>query len=73
MFKVNGYNVPAVGLGTFQGESGNGCVKDAVLMALSVGYRHIDTASAYGNEGDVGKAIKASGVRRDEIFVTTKL
>ena len=72
-FKVNVVTIPAVGIGTFQGDDSNGNVKDIVLKALRSGYRHIDTAAAYGNESEVGKAIKESGIRREEIFVTTKL
>ncbi|KAL8792670.1 MAG: hypothetical protein Q9195_004730 [Heterodermia aff. obscurata] len=72
-FQVQGYFIPAVGLGTFQGENGNSLVKETVIAALRQGYRHIDTAAAYGNEKEVGDAIKDSGVARNEIFVTTKL
>jgi diketogulonate reductase-like aldo/keto reductase len=68
----NGVQMPIFGLGTFQTRSGRE-TRDAVLHALKVGYRHIDTASMYGNEEDVGAAIKESGIRREEIFVTTKL
>jgi diketogulonate reductase-like aldo/keto reductase len=69
----NGWKVPAVGLGTFQSESDNSKVKDAVKLALKLGYRHIDGANAYGNEKEIGEAIKESGVPRGEIFVTSKL
>jgi alcohol dehydrogenase (NADP+) len=72
-FVVNSLSIPAVGFGTFQGEDGNEHVKDAVLKALQKGYRHIDTAAAYGNEKEVGNAIKESGIKREDIFVTTKL
>ncbi|OBT83586.1 hypothetical protein VE02_07995 [Pseudogymnoascus sp. 03VT05] len=72
-FDVNDISIPAVGFGTFQGDDGNGQVKEAVLNALRTGYRHIDTALAYGNEKEVGEAIKESGIPRKEIFVTTKL
>ena len=72
-FEVNGVSIPAVGFGTFQGDDGNGRVKEIVLKALQKGYRHIDTATAYGNEKEVGEAIKESGIRRKDIFVTTKL
>jgi len=68
----NGVEMPIFGLGTFQSRSGKE-TRDAVAGALRVGYRHIDTASMYGNEEDVGAAIKESGVPREEIFVTTKL
>ncbi len=69
---ANGVKMPTLGLGTFKAENGTSCY-DAVLHALKVGYRHIDTAMGYGNEESVGKAIKDSGIKRDEIFVTTKL
>jgi len=69
----NGRTVPAIGLGTFQGEVGNALVRDAVKVALQLGYRHIDGASAYGNEREIGEAIKESGIPREEIFVTSKL
>lgn len=69
----NGHRIPSVGFGTFQGDEGNAKVKDAVSLALRLGYRHIDTANAYGNEEEVGEAILESGIPRDEIFVTTKL
>ncbi|KAK3681032.1 aldo-keto reductase [Podospora appendiculata] len=69
----NGVKIPAVGLGTFQGENGNSEVKDAVKNALSLGYRHIDGASAYGNEKEIGEAIKEAGIPREQIFVTSKL
>ena len=72
-FNVAGYPLPSVGLGTFQGGSGNKLVKDAVLKALRCGYRHIDTAAAYGNEAEVGEAIRESNVPREQLFVTTKL
>lgn len=66
----NGNDIPIIGLGVWQsGEE----TKDAVLSALKAGYRHIDTAAAYGNEAAVGEAIKESGIPREEIFVTTKL
>ena len=73
-FTLNtGAKVPAVGLGTFQSTDGNSKVKDAVARALKLGYRHIDGANAYGNEKDIGEAIKESGIPREEIFVTSKL
>lgn len=68
----NGIEMPIFGLGTYQTESGKEA-GEAVLHALEIGYRHIDTAAMYGNEEDVGDAIKESGIRREEIFVTTKL
>ncbi|KFY64856.1 hypothetical protein V496_02973, partial [Pseudogymnoascus sp. VKM F-4515 (FW-2607)] len=72
-FGMDEVSIPAVGFGTFQGDDGNGRIKEAVLKALRTGYRHIDTALAYGNEKEVGEAIKESGIPRKEIFVTTKL
>lgn len=63
--------VPALGFGTWQLE-GMAC-RDAVADALEIGYRHIDTAQAYGNEEEVGRAIADSGIERDEIFLTTKI
>ncbi|TFK48890.1 Aldo/keto reductase [Heliocybe sulcata] len=72
-FKLNtGATIPAVGLGTWQSKPGE--VKDAVEYALKeVGYRHIDCAWAYGNEKEVGAGIRASGVPRSDIFITSKL
>ena len=72
-FTVGDFAVSAVGFGTFQGGDDHGKVKEAVSAALNVGYRHIDTAAAYGNEKEVGEAIKESKIPRDQIFVTTKL
>ncbi|KAK2809521.1 hypothetical protein FQN50_003789 [Emmonsiellopsis sp. PD_5] len=72
-FVVNGLCIPAVGFGTFQGDDSNGLVKQSVLKALQHGYRHIDTAAAYGNEKEVGEAIRESGIPRNELFITTKL
>lgn len=69
----NGRRVPAVGFGTFQGDEGNSLVKDAVKLALAFGYRQIDGAHDYGNEKEIGEAIKESGIPRQEIFVTSKL
>lgn len=68
----NGVKIPVVGFGTWQTPDGEVAEK-SVLAALNSGYRHIDTATAYGNEESVGRAIKKSGIRRDELFVTTKL
>lgn len=67
----NGVEIPALGLGTWLIK--NDEVVQAVTEAIGIGYRHIDTAQAYGNESGVGKGVKTSGVSRDEIFVTTKL
>ncbi|CUM68113.1 uncharacterized protein PRCAT00005830001 [Priceomyces carsonii] len=71
IFFYNGTKIPAIGLGTWQSSEEE--VYDAVLSAIKVGYRHIDTASAYGNEPAIGRAIKDSGINRNELFVTTKL
>ena len=73
IFDLNGLPMPAIGLGTFQSDNDNSQVKQAVAAALKHGYRHIDTAAAYGNEVEVGQAIKESGIARNEIFITTKL
>lgn len=67
----NGNRMPMVGFGVFQVPPEE--TKKAVLSALKVGYRLIDTAHAYGNEAAVGEAIRESGIPRDEVFVTTKL
>ncbi|KAI2736045.1 hypothetical protein DTO013E5_9200 [Penicillium roqueforti] len=66
----NGAQIPAIGLGTWQDEEAQ---EAAVLAALHAGYRHIDTARCYGTEPAVGKAIKQSGIPREELFVTSKL
>ena len=68
----NGVEMPILGFGVFQIEDYDEC-KRAVLDALEVGYRLIDTASAYQNEKAVGDAIKESGINREELFITTKL
>ena len=68
---ADGNQLPMLGLGVWQVPDGRACV-DAVRMALELGYRHIDTAQAYGNEASVGKALRDSGVPRDEVFITTK-
>ena len=70
--KLNsGYTIPVIGLGTWQSTGDD--ARKAVRHALSVGYRHIDTAVGYGNEREVGRGIADSDVPREEIFVTTKL
>ncbi|MEN3202216.1 MAG: aldo/keto reductase [Atribacterota bacterium] len=71
VIELHGARVPAIGLGTWdlRGEEGY----QAVLSALSLGYRHIDTAEFYDNEREVGKAVKDSGVPRDVVFLTTKV
>ena len=63
----NGVKMPIIGFGTFKVEDGQQTI-DAVKCALSMGYRHIDTAAVYQNEEGVGQAIKESGVPREEIF-----
>ena len=68
----SGAAIPQVGLGVWQSARGD-VTRQAVLAALRIGYRHIDTARIYGNEADVGEAVRESGVPRSEIFVTTKL
>ena len=67
----NGIEIPAIGFGVFQSSPEE--TTDAVAEALRVGYRHVDTAAAYGNEREVGTAIAASGIPRDELFVETKV
>ena len=67
----NGVHVPCVGYGTYLTPDGD-IAKNAVKKALDIGYRHVDTAFVYGNEKAVGDGIRASGVSRDDIFVTTK-
>ncbi|MBE28446.1 MAG: aldo/keto reductase [Euryarchaeota archaeon] len=68
----DGYKIPVVGLGTWKSEPGD-ATYNAVLNSINAGYRHIDTARAYDNESDVGRAIKDAGVDRKELFITTKL
>ncbi len=67
----DGNAIPMLGLGVWQIPDGPQTV-DAVRWALELGYRHIDTAQAYGNEESVGRALRESGVPRDEVFITTK-
>jgi diketogulonate reductase-like aldo/keto reductase len=67
----NGVEIPRLGLGTWLIR--NAAVVQAVQDAVTIGYRHIDTAQAYGNEDGVAEGIRTCGVRRDEIFLTTKL
>ena len=69
---ANGVAIPKIGFGTWQIPDGTQAY-DSVTAALKAGYRHIDTARAYGNEASVGRAIRDSGIPRDQIFVTTKL
>lgn len=67
----SGYEIPKIAFGTWQID--NDAVTNAVKTALSLGYRHIDTAAAYQNETGVGKAIAESGIDREDIFITTKI
>ncbi|MBF4462968.1 MULTISPECIES: aldo/keto reductase [unclassified Rathayibacter] len=67
----NGVEIPQLGFGVFQIDPAE--TKDATLAALEVGYRHIDTAEMYGNEAGVGEAVRASGLDRSDVFVTSKL
>jgi diketogulonate reductase-like aldo/keto reductase len=69
---INGVKIPVVGFGTWQIRPGKAAY-DSVSFALKSGYRHIDTAYAYGNEKSVGNAVRHSGIPRNEIFVTSKL
>ena len=68
----NGLEMPLLGFGVFQMTDAQEC-ENSVYEAIDTGYRLIDTAAAYGNEEAVGKAIKRSGVAREELFITTKL
>jgi diketogulonate reductase-like aldo/keto reductase len=68
----HGGPIPIFGLGVYQTGAGES-TSNAVAWALEAGYRHIDTAALYANEKDVGEAVRASGVAREEVFVTTKL
>ncbi len=73
MVKLNdGNSIPAVGFGVFLIPN-DGSTYKAVSEALKAGYRHIDTAAAYFNEAEVGKAVRESGIPREEIFITSKL
>jgi diketogulonate reductase-like aldo/keto reductase len=69
--EANGARIPAIGLGTWE-LRGRTCAR-VVEQALRLGYRHIDTAQIYENESEVGEGLRASGVNRDEVFVTTKV
>jgi 2,5-diketo-D-gluconate reductase A len=68
---ADGNRLPMLGLGVWQIPDGAECI-NAVRWALELGYRHIDTAQAYGNEESVGQAVRESGVPREELFITTK-
>lgn len=72
-FELNNHTmIPSIGFGVFMIPN-DGETYEAVLKALQAGYRHIDTAAAYMNESDVGKAIKDSGIAREDIYITSKL
>jgi diketogulonate reductase-like aldo/keto reductase len=68
---ADGHSMPILGLGVWQVENNSDAV-DAVRWALELGYRHIDTAQAYGNEESVGQGLRESGVPREEVFIATK-
>lgn len=68
----NNTEIPVIGLGVWKTPTGKG-TEEVVLWALEAGYRHIDTAMIYYNEREVGNAIRESGIKRDELFITTKL
>src|SRR4051794_19556277 len=68
---ADGNEIPLLGLGVWQIPDGREC-EDAVRWALEAGYRHIDTAQAYGNERSVGRALRDSGVPREDVYITTK-
>ncbi|HMN79338.1 MAG TPA: aldo/keto reductase [Burkholderiaceae bacterium] len=68
----NGVAIPGIGIGTWQIPDG-AATYDAVAFALANGYRHVDTARAYGNEASVGRALRDSRLPRDEVFITSKL
>lgn len=69
--EANGARIPALGLGTWD-LRGRVCA-DMVQEALRLGYRHVDTAEMYGNEAQVGEGLRASGIARDDVFITTKV
>src|SRR6201994_3283429 len=69
--EANGAKIPAIGLGTWE-LRGRACAR-LVEHALRLGYRHIDTAQVYENEREVGDGLRASGIKRDAVFVTTKV
>lgn len=65
-------SIPCIGFGTWQAKSGKEAA-DAVTAALNLGYRHIDRAAAYGNEHSIGAAIARSGIKREDLFIASKL
>lgn len=72
MILRNGYGIPCIGYGTWQTPDGE-TARTSVSKAISLGYRHIDTAAAYGNEASVGAGIKDSGIARSDLFITSKV
>ena len=68
---ANGVKIPCIGYGTWQTPGGD-VARDSVKKALELGYRHVDTATVYGNEASVGEGIRLSGVKREDVFLTTK-
>ena len=68
----NGIEIAYLGLGVYQSPPGK-VTQRAVRYALDIGYRHIDTAQLYGDEEDVGYAVRESGIKRDDVFITTKV
>ena len=71
LVEANGAKIPAIGLGTWE-LRGRACAR-VVEQAIKLGYRHIDTAQVYENEREVGEGVRASGVKREDVFVTTKI
>lgn len=71
LVEANGARIPAIGLGTMTLKESAGF--EMIAHALKLGYRHLDTAQAYGNEREVGEALRASGVKREDVFITTKV
>src|ERR1700757_2529272 len=69
--EANGARIPAIGFGTWE-MRGRACAR-LVEQALRLGYPHIDTAQAYENERDIGEGLRASGIRRSEVFISTKV
>src|SRR4249920_1414662 len=69
--EANGARIPAIGLGTWD-LRGRTCAR-VVEQALRLGYRHVDTAEMYNNEAEVGEGLRASGIKRNDVFVTTKI
>lgn len=70
---INGISVPVVGLGLYKSAPERDETYNAVRYALDIGYRHIDTATFYRNESEAGRALRGSGVPREDVFITTKL